>query len=167
MDFRVCNRCTSKKSITCFPKATGKSRITPCRRRICSACIARKRYNPAKRAVKAKIYAKTHVSECVLRYCRNADKRRGHEHDLSLEFVRDLLSKPCSYCGDTLLRMTLDRIENKLGHTRKNVVPACVRCNYARRDMPYQAWLELVPALKSARLKGLFGDWTGGWKKLI
>jgi hypothetical protein len=57
--------------------------------------------------------------------------------------------------------MTVDRIDNNKGHLLTNVVPACLRCNLARGDMPYEAWLCLVPGLKEAREKGLFGAWIG------
>jgi hypothetical protein len=30
-----------------------------------------------------------------------------------------------------------------------------------RNNMPYVAWLRIVPAVKMARLEGLFGDWIG------
>lgn len=56
--------------------------------------------------------------------------------------------------------MTLDRKDNALGHTPGNVVPACTRCNYVRRDMPEKAWLMLAPAMRVAREAGAFGDWT-------
>jgi hypothetical protein len=56
---------------------------------------------------------------------------------------------------------TLDRIDNSKGHTRDNVVPACIRCNYARRNMPYEAWLCLTDGMKRARELGLFKEWTG------
>jgi len=57
--------------------------------------------------------------------------------------------------------MTLDRVDNTCGHIQSNVVSACVRCNYMRRDMPYAAWLKLLPMIKQAREEGLFGTWTG------
>jgi len=57
--------------------------------------------------------------------------------------------------------MTLDRIDDAKGHTADNVVPACIRCNYARRDMPYKAWLVVAKAMRKARALGLFGNWTG------
>jgi len=57
--------------------------------------------------------------------------------------------------------MTLDRIDNDKGHTQDNVVPACIRCNYARRSMPYEAWLVVAKGMREAREQGLFGDWTG------
>lgn len=40
-----------------------------------------------------------------------------------------------------------------------NVIAACLRCNYIRRDMPYSAWCLLIPGLKAARKAGLFAGW--------
>jgi hypothetical protein len=84
-------------------------------------------------------------------------KRDGF--DLTRDFVEGLIARGCMYCGETALRMTLDRIDNDKGHTKENVNPACIRCNYLRRDMPYAAWLLLCPALRQARERGAFGDW--------
>lgn len=96
---------------------------------------------------------------------RRADRARGRDNDLTVEAVSGLLQGPCLYCGETGLRMTLDRIDNSIGHTLANVVPACERCNYARRDMPYEAWLVVADAMRVARERGLFGIWTGSVHK--
>lgn len=95
----------------------------------------------------------------VLWDARDSDRRRGRTNDLTLEFVMDCISRGCSYCGDRLLRISLDRIDNERGHFRDNVVPACMRCNYLRRDMPYEAWMAMVPTVKSIYKRGLFGSW--------
>ena len=80
-------------------------------------------------------------------------------NDLTVEFVEGILSS-CSYCGETeKIQLSIDRIDNKRGHLQDNVVPACVRCNIVRRDMPYEAWLMLAPAMKKAKEAGLLGDW--------
>lgn len=92
---------------------------------------------------------------------RRSDKKASRENDLETEWVNRQIADGCTYCGEQNLRMTLDRIDNTLGHLQSNVVPACIRCNYLRRDMPYQAWQKLVPAIKAAREQNLFGDWTG------
>ncbi len=73
-----------------------------------------------------------------------------------------MISDPCSYCGSTELRMTLDRIDNDLGHLKSNVIACCTNCNYFRRDMPYLAWLKLAPGMREARELGLFGTWQAG-----
>jgi len=62
--------------------------------------------------------------------------------------------------------MTLDRKDNDVGHVKDNVVPACVRCNYTRGDMPFDAWLVVAAGMRQAREKGLFGDWRPGRKQL-
>jgi 5-methylcytosine-specific restriction endonuclease McrA len=82
-------------------------------------------------------------------------------NDLTLEFVQDAIKDGCTYCGETTLRMTLDRIDNDLAHKQNNVVPSCIRCNYARGNMPYEAWLFLAPGMEAARKANAFGDWIG------
>jgi hypothetical protein len=78
---------------------------------------------------------------------------------LDTEFIRNLISNGCQYCGETELRMTLDRIDNSIGHTRENVLPCCLRCNYIRGSMPFDAWMILVPAVRQAKEAQLFGTW--------
>lgn len=102
----------------------------------------------------------------VLRDCRGWDKKHGFTPDpeLTKKFVEDLLQQGCQYCEATheQIRIALDRIDNRLGHGAKNVNPACVRCNLTRGNMPYAAWLEVVPGMRQAREKGLFGMWVPG-----
>lgn len=85
------------------------------------------------------------------------------DFDLSKEIIKELIKDGCTYCGEepTKIRMTLDRIDNSKGHIRSNVLPACYRCNVMRGTMPYNAWLELVPAIRAVREKGLFENWDG------
>jgi hypothetical protein len=92
---------------------------------------------------------------------RRDDRRRNFRNNLTKEFIKDLISRGCSYCGETKIRMTLDRINNKKGHTRKNVREACIRCNFMRRDMPYAAWICIAPFVERARKRGLFSGWIG------
>jgi hypothetical protein len=86
-------------------------------------------------------------------------KRRFDVNDLDLSFIEQLVRGGCAYCGTTVLRISLDRIDNSKPHNKNNVVACCFRCNYIRNSMPYEAWLHLVPIVRSAYEKGLFGDW--------
>lgn len=101
------------------------------------------------------------VPRWILIDSKRVDKRRGVQHDLDVGWITDQISKGCSYCGVTTLRMTIDRIDNSLGHLKTNCLPACIRCNYLKRDMPHAAWMELVPTVKLVVQTGLFGTWTG------
>ncbi len=91
--------------------------------------------------------------------CRKSDMKHGRHFDLDLETVQKLLSRPCSYCHLSGVKMTLDRIDNGIGHSKNNVLPACRSCNYLRRDMPYAAWMTIVPALQKAVIDGLLPGW--------
>ena len=101
----------------------------------------------------------------ILTDSRRSDKVKGRANDLDRDFIRDTIAKGCTYCGDSSSQMTLDRIDNSLGHIKANVVSACIRCNYFRRDLPYAAWLLVVPAIRKARETGLLDGWHSGMKK--
>ena len=90
-----------------------------------------------------------------------ADRRKGRETCLLEDFVVSMITQPCCYCGDTRSQMTLDRIDNTIGHVPDNVVPACVRCNITRGGMPYAAWKIVSQGMQQARELGLFGEWDG------
>ena len=91
-----------------------------------------------------------------------SDKRKGRPHDLDVEVIREMIANGCTYCGDESSKMTVDRIDNSLGHTKDNVVPACLRCNWIRRDMPYSVWMLIAPAIREARLSGALDGWHPG-----
>ena len=105
---------------------------------------------------------KANVDRWICVQSRSSDRKRGMVNDMTRPFIKDLIKDGCLYCGDTTIRMTLDRIDNSNGHIKTNVVPACLRCNLLRRDMPYAAWLILVPKVRQAREQGAFGAWIPG-----
>lgn len=140
-----CKNCHNNKSLT-YSKISAKK---PARLAVKAKWAKENRKNPAK------------LSQTILKDSKGSDRKHNRENDLTKEFIASVVKNGCSYCGETELRMTVDRIDNSLGHLQSNVVAACVRCNLARGDMPYQAWLCLIPGIKEAREKGLFGIWQG------
>lgn len=102
------------------------------------------------------------VPKHVYQDSRYRDRKRGLSNDLTLEFVQQELAKDCQYCGGRDGRMTLDRMDSTIGHLQSNVVASCERCNMLKKDMPFEAWLVLVPSVKEAFKGGLFGSWVGG-----
>lgn len=101
------------------------------------------------------------VERFIVKDSKAYDAKRGLKNDLKSDGVLDIISQPCVYCGESEIRMTLDRIDNDLGHVFANVVGCCVRCNMMRRHMPYAAWMRIVPSIRAAREEGLFQGWTG------
>lgn len=76
---------------------------------------------------------------------KQQDKKRGHTCDLDCDFIKSLLTNcdfHCKWCNIRCQEIgyeqydndqwTMDRIDNQQGHTKANVVVACLRCNYSR-----------------------------------
>ena len=133
------------------------------KRNVCRTCSNKQR-SPEGKKIQNHIKRNSRINnpaQAIIEDSRKSDKKAGRKNDLDVIFVRDLISHPCVYCGETKLRMTLDRKDNTIGHTKNNVVPCCIRCNYARGNMPYDAWLYLIDGMKKARESGAFGTWIG------
>jgi hypothetical protein len=92
---------------------------------------------------------------------RASDARRGLNNDMDLDFVKEIMSKTCCYCGRFSHKRTIDRINNSIGHVKTNVVPSCLRCNLIRGAMPYEAWLIVAEGVREADKLNLFDNWEG------
>ena len=167
---KLCNTCQTMKPVAEMVKMkkNGKTYI----RGRCKACDSKRasayhqqddgRWNESiKQQRKAHRAAGTQPEKFIFWDSRGSDRKRGVENDLTQEFIREALKNGCSYCGETEIRMTLDRVDNDLGHTQANVVAACIRCNYTRKNMPHAAWLVVAESMRAAREAGLFNGWTG------
>jgi hypothetical protein len=147
-----CRSCMNKASRKRAIKRHGKNR-SPAQKR--------------NRAKKRKVLAQARrdqvrgpiVAKLIIYQSRFRDKSNGLETDLTRSFVEKLISGPCHYCGEMQLKMTLDRIDNDVGHTVLNVLPACIRCNVVRNNIPFKVWELMVPVMRRAREEGLFGHW--------
>jgi hypothetical protein len=160
---KICKTCGEEK-----PASEYRTKIQNARtylRYECNICDNRRmRYSIVSEAVdgRRKLDRKDprQRAKWLLQDCRKSDKKFNRENDLDILFVSESISHGCFYCGDTTNLMTLDRIDNSRGHLKSNVNPACFRCNDLRSDMPYEAWRFIVPAIKEASEKGIFGKWN-------
>ena len=148
---RVCTGCKERKPISAF-YVRAKRRLP---RSICKTCDNAASLLRDKAARKDPDYR----ANFIVKDLRKSDKKRGMENDLTVTVVRRLIKNPCQYCDSTTTYMTLDRIDNNVGHLLSNVVPCCIRCNYIKSDMPHEAWVRLVPVIRLAYQDGLFGSW--------
>ncbi len=98
----------------------------------------------------------------ILKDSRHSDKRHGRENNLDEEFIQTLIAFPCSYCGIDDERISLDRIDNRLGHLRSNVLPCCLRCNWLRRDMPFDVWTWFVATVRQVSTMRQYREWHPG-----
>jgi len=66
------------------------------------------------------------------------NRKYSHERqdacDMTSAEILEIIICPCTYCGTLERNRGLDRIDNSLPHIKRNVVPACIECNFARGD---------------------------------
>ena len=70
-------------------------------------------------------------------HARCTAKHRGITWDIDFNSYTILITKPCYYCGASILTNSgvgLDRVDNKHGYTPDNVLPSCGPCNESRMD---------------------------------
>lgn len=90
-----------------------------------------------------------------IRGYKSQDRQKGLMNDLMFidyDYVVFLLQQlSCFYCKNTVSLLyenirdpnqwTLERINNSIGHDKKNVVISCLSCNVRRRTMHYKKYL--------------------------
>ena len=62
---------------------------------------------------------------------------------ITIEEFKILDSSPCSYCGDNG-KVGIDRIDNSKGYTKENSTPACKLCNFMKKAMTVQDFLNHI-----------------------
>jgi len=92
-------------------------------------------------------------------------KSRGLPWKLTEEKFKALVTAACHYCGTPPSRVLkgwdkqpmtgafngVDRKDSSLGYFPANVVPCCKTCQYAKNDMPYEAFLGYLERLRVFR----------------
>lgn len=159
---QYCKRCRSQKNESDFGYRNNEQLYRQCQKCRIKTNLKDSHYRPVVRAKdRYQRLNNIRVEHYIYQESRKSDKKRGMENNLTKEYILSSIAEGCCYCGETELRMTMDRIDNTIGHLMANCVPACIRCNYARGNMPYKAWLILCPGIRQARECGAFGSWTG------
>lgn len=95
----------------------------------------------------------------VIRYWKSTRAgavKRKLEFAISLDDVRNLIFKPCYYCGKLpnkdrrgIKYLGIDRADNLKGYTVENCRPACSRCNFAKNtssEQEFVGWAKKVRA---------------------
>lgn len=99
------------------------------------------------------ISAKTRVYKSYEKHA----KERKLEFDISLMYFVEITSKNCFYCNDKPSNKTkscqsrseyvyngIDRVDNKIGYNKDNIVPCCKICNIAKSNMTlvdFKSWV--------------------------
>lgn len=80
---------------------------------------------------------KRHRFNCYLR----SSKVRNLEWNLTLDEFLSFWGLPCTYCGDNIETVGIDRIDSQKGYSKDNCVPCCEICNEMKLDYSVVDWM--------------------------
>lgn len=83
---------------------------------------------------------------------RGDAKRRGIIMKLTFSQFSKIISQPCKYCGDTGSHIGIDRVNNSVGYLNGNCVACCKYCNYMKKDMSSDDFLDHVIKISAHNL---------------
>jgi hypothetical protein len=104
-------------------------------------CIACERLRDKKTAIDNVVYSRTLPRGRYSTYKFGA-MQRNLNFSLTIEEFTTMWQLPCTYCGDEIDTIGLDRVDNTKGYTIDNVVPCCTTCNRLKKATPVKEWID-------------------------
>ena len=101
---------------------------------------------------KKKIYNSINYNAILINSCRNSDKKADREFNIDKDFINLMLNKQngcCYHCNINLLlingnrennQISVDRVDNSIGHIKGNVVLSCVYCNTKKNIKSFESF---------------------------
>lgn len=83
------------------------------------------------------------ISRAYITYKHRALKM-GLPFDFTKEMFTSMWNGRCEYCGDTIDGLGLDRVDNSGGYEINNVVLCCSDCNYMKRMMTKEGFINHI-----------------------
>jgi hypothetical protein len=71
---------------------------------------------------------------------RYAATARGHDFNLTYEEFMTFWQQPCSYCGDGIETIGVDRVNSHIGYELSNCVACCKICNIMKLNLSQEQW---------------------------
>lgn len=65
---------------------------------------------------------------------KNNAKKRGISFDLTIEQFESFWQRNCTYCGEEIGSIGIDRIDSSKGYQLENCVPCCTICNVVKME---------------------------------
>ena len=100
----------------------------------CHTCAEKQAVHDKKRENRERNYMKERLKHLEIHYkhyITGSIKRGYGDFQLNFDEFQELVTKPCHYCN--LIKEDeangIDRVNNDIGYTKENCVPACWKCN--------------------------------------
>jgi Zn-finger protein len=73
-------------------------------------------------------------------------QRRGLIVEVSDERLCSMFVMPCHFCGQEASKCLngIDRLDSNRGYIEGNIVPCCGDCNFAKRSLTVEDFLQLI-----------------------
>lgn len=84
---------------------------------------------------------------------RYGAEKRNISFDLTLDEFMQFWNKDCSYCGDKISTIGIDRIDSTKGYTSLNITSCCFECNEVKWDRTQKEMFDHM--LRTLRFQGL------------
>lgn len=79
--------------------------------------------------------------------------KRNLPFELTLEEFKTFWQADCSYCGDPIATIGLDRVDSSKGYSLDNVVSCCAKCNFMKQEYSEEEWLsQMIKILRHKQL---------------
>lgn len=117
---KICTSCKTSKHIDEFYSKTAKRRTSKCK-----GCLSHERLSPSVR----------------LQDYKSSARKRGKIFTLTEADIIHLWNQPCTYCGEPINGVGLDRVDNSIGYTPENVVSCCKTCNTMKLHLSVDEWV--------------------------
>jgi hypothetical protein len=86
------------------------------------------------------------------------NKRRAKRDNINFELTeKDCIlfyNADCTYCGNKIKGLGIDRIDSKMGYTLNNIVPCCSKCNFMKHVMSKEEFIKhIIQIVKYLKLE--------------
>lgn len=92
--------------------------------------------------------------------CKHNSRKRKHPFNVTVEFFKKFIDKPCFYCGALPPKgrlLGIDRKINSIGYADGNCVPCCYPCNHLKIWNDKDEFLERVFKIADYRREATSG----------
>ena len=134
MTSKTCIKCNESKTIDQFSKQKGSPDGHQYACKTCAKASAAVYNADNRELVNAKNAAYSRTPKGKFAKYKAGAKTRNISFNLTIDEFLVYWGADCSYCGDQIATVGIDRVDSSLGYTVDNVVPCCRMCNIIKLD---------------------------------
>ena len=110
--------------------------------------------NKEKYKLRAKEYAQRRPDKMKFNSYSQDARKRGLVFELSFSDFMKLWGAACSYCGDNIDTIGIDRIDNSIGYVIDNIASCCSQCNFMKRSYTKSEFIKKCQSIAAHSKKG-------------